>query len=67
MYDLLSREGGVVPRGVVGVVGVGVVGVVGMSISGWLCCKAKNTCEMSLKLKWRTGGGMFNNVELNRN
>lgn len=37
MYDLLSKEGGVVPSGVVGVVGVGVVGVVGMSISGWLC------------------------------
>lgn len=35
--DLLSKEGGVVPSGVVGVVGVGVVGVVGMSISGWLC------------------------------
>lgn len=32
-----SREGGVVPSGVVGVVGVGVVGVTVMSISGWLC------------------------------
>lgn len=37
VYDLLSKEGGVVPSGVVGVVGVGVVGVVAMSISGWLC------------------------------
>lgn len=35
--DLLSREGGVVPSGVVGVVGVGVIGVTAMSISGWLC------------------------------
>lgn len=34
---LLSKEGGVVPSGVVGVVGVGVVGVAAMSISGWLC------------------------------
>lgn len=37
IYYLLSKEGGVVPSGVVGVVGVGVVGVVAMSISGWLC------------------------------
>jgi len=31
-----SREGGVVPSGVVGVVGMGVMAVTPMSISGWL-------------------------------
>lgn len=39
MLDLLSKEGGVVPSGVVGAVVVGLIGVVGMSISGWLCSK----------------------------
>lgn len=37
MHSLLSKEGGVVPSGVVGVVGEGMVGVAAMSISGWLC------------------------------
>lgn len=34
MINVLSREGGVVPSGVVGVVGVGVVDPAAMSISG---------------------------------
>lgn len=37
MHYVLSKEGGVVPSGVVGVVGVVVIDPVAMSISGWLC------------------------------
>lgn len=40
--NLLSKEGGVVPSGVVGVVGAGLVGVAAMSISGWLWWETKN-------------------------
>ncbi len=51
VFDSLSREGGVVPSGVVGVVGVGVVDVVAMSISGWLCRKIKSTYGMLFIVK----------------
>lgn len=50
VYNLLSKEGGVVPSGVVGVVGVGVVGVAAMSISGWLCWETGTTNMRSLFL-----------------
>lgn len=44
--NLLSKEGGVVPSGVVGVVEVGVVGVAAISISGWLCRRTVSTCAL---------------------
>ena len=45
---LLSKDGGVVPSGVVGVVGAGLVGVAAMSISGWLWWETRNKKKKSL-------------------